>query len=508
MILFRCSCGDTFKVDDTLAGGTGECESCHREFTIPAQSDPDVVLVFKAGSEGDGTPMLKSELENKLASQEFDGADLIWTDDHWTPISDWQAGAAAPPAAPAAPAHVRPTLRIRAVGGGETETEPPPFPADDGEAGADGEEQPVAARGVMRQAMGLERYTPPPPAAKPRKAWWKLAVRLILLVVALAAGYKYGGGPILANYLKKPSYVIIHNGDAVQYQATLGWRRLSQELPAGASCHFQVFVGMDETQTLRLTPAGGGAETLIKVPVKMGKNILVNPGRKTVYRVVDLPWLAQQRAAEQTAAFAQAMAANRAPQEGLALMEKLDQLSREVVKQNLQDELTDPAPYDLDEMTDDGAATAPGAAAGKPRLTCSPLIQAPFADGQFTLNFSESQAATLDASVRLPAFSATLPPNITVKIPEGASLQVNRLAKRLRFALRQEKQTLDLPKGSFTGTWEYSATWPFEVTPPAVQEWKWQWIFRGQGTFKGEKKNVTCIWTKDAAPIVDLQPAK
>lgn len=504
MILFRCTCGDTFQVDDSLAGGTGECQNCNREFTIPAQSDPEVALVFKAGSEGDGTPMLLSGLEEKLADGSLNGADLIWVVDHWLPIQEWLAGGGeAAPVSAAAPAQTdpRPKLRLRTSEDSEAEATPPPFP-DSGGAAAEGSASSGPPPGG---ATGMARFVRPEPVAAPKKPWWKWAVRLIVTVVVLGAGYKFGFGPIIANFLKQPSYVIVHNGDAVQYQATLGWRRLSQELPASASCHFQLFVGMPETQALTLAPASGAATT-IQVPVRMGRNILVNPGGKTTYLVLDLPWLKQQNIKDESSALAAAIAAGRPPVPALSLMDKLDRFSKDVVRQRLQDELIDPMPYDLDELQEDGrpAATVPD----KPRLTCVPLVQAEFADGVLNLNFTQQQEGTLDVTARLPGFSATLAPNVTVKVPDGAKLQFNRLAKRLRLSLRMENQTMTLPKGTFTGTWEYAANWPLEVLPPAVAEWKWQWTFRGKGVYKEQTVNVVCSWVRNEPPKVEITPVK
>ncbi|MEI8080117.1 MAG: hypothetical protein WCH61_10875, partial [bacterium] len=110
----------------------------------------------------------------------------------------------------------------------------------------------------------------------------------------------------------------------------------------------------------------------------------------------------------------------------------------------------------------------------------------------------------LDVTTQLPGFSATLAPSVTVKVPDGAKLQFNRLAKRLRLSLRLDNQTMTLPKGTFTGTWDYAATWRLDVLPPTVPEWQWQWTFRGKGTYQAKAVNVVCSWVRNDPPKVEI----
>jgi hypothetical protein len=68
----------------------------------------------------------------------------------------------------------------------------------------------------------------------------------------------------------------------------------------------------------------------------------------------------------------------------------------------------------------------------------------------------------------------------------------------VRFAV--DGQPLAVPKGKFTGRWDYQA-----IKDLKKQEWKWSWSFSGDGTYDGARAKVRCRWDGDTMPKVELE---
>lgn len=89
MILFRCrECGQSLRVTDRMAGGTVPCPSCGNNSEVPEESDPDVRLVYHAGSASEGAAMTVEEIRAFLVGGSLEPLDLSLEGDTWMPLAD------------------------------------------------------------------------------------------------------------------------------------------------------------------------------------------------------------------------------------------------------------------------------------------------------------------------------------------------------------------------------------------------------------------------------------
>ena len=89
MIVFKCSnCGVVLRSDEAHAGHRALCSGCHAEIVLPAQSDPDCLLIFVEDGDSSGTPMTVAELQAGLSEGRITPDALLWKDGRWIPLSD------------------------------------------------------------------------------------------------------------------------------------------------------------------------------------------------------------------------------------------------------------------------------------------------------------------------------------------------------------------------------------------------------------------------------------
>ena len=569
MILCRCACGELYKLEDEVAGGTVECSKCSAQFPVPAESDPEIALVYYAASDEDGLPMLRDDVTRMLAGGELTATDMIWRDGAWNPLGSVFGEAPAEPVVEAA----KPKLRLKKGGAGEEEA---------GAATAEGdaevklvvvEKEPekkiIVARkadGAAKKEKGKERAKEEKENAKATPAaagassvtaggWkgklapymakigqYKKYGRTALAVLIVGFGYKFGFGPILASMLRKPSNVIVKAGEGPSYRAVLGWRRLEQELPSGSVCRYQIFVGMPESQTLLLEPIVNDEETKriaglkaqaakagkltaeqqaaiessgkpikLKVKVRMGKDVIVNVGQKTVFNIVDDAAVKSLKISTELSQVIADIGSGKTPTSALALADKLAEIMKAASKGTTKDLFIPLDNYRPDPFMVDSEAMQQ-LKLDKPMVTAMPMQRLAFANGSANLTFNQPE--NVDGSVMAPEFSVGLVPNITLKVSANTPIQVFRLSQRLRIQLQVGGQPLKVSSGQFTGTWDYQASCKLDKSGPA--EWRWQWVFRGSGQYKGDDKkfkdkkvNVTCTWNQNQPPSApEMEEAK
>jgi hypothetical protein len=396
----------------------------------------------------------------------------------------------------------------------------------------------TAAAGAEAKPAATEGWKGKLAQCRAKIGQYKKYGRIALAVFIVGFGYKFGFGPILASMLRKPSNVIVKAGEGPSYRAVLGWRRLEQELPSGSVCRYQIFVGMPERQTLLLEPILNEEETKrvaefkaldpgkltpaqketieaakdkkLKVKVRMGRDVIVNVGKKTAFNVVDDVAVKEIKIENEIRQVTAEISGGKAPAAALALADKL----AEIVKTASRGTVTDlfipldnyrPDPFMVD------SEVMHKQKLDKPIITAMPMQRLAFGNG--TANITFNQPDNIDGSVQAPEFSVTLVPNISLKVRGNTPLQVFRLSQRLRLQLQAGGQQLKVPAGQFTGNWDYQASCKLEKNGPT--DWRWQWVFRGSGQykgddakFKGKKVSVTCTWVQNQPPSYEIEEAK
>ncbi len=87
MILFRCSCGHGVAADLRQAGERVRCGGCNRVAPVPAQSDPQMALVWPSGGPDNGVPMLWDDVERQLENGALTLTDLVWSENTCLPLA-------------------------------------------------------------------------------------------------------------------------------------------------------------------------------------------------------------------------------------------------------------------------------------------------------------------------------------------------------------------------------------------------------------------------------------
>jgi len=438
MILCRCECGQLFSVEDDLAGSEAECMACHRVLTIPSQSDPDADnAAAEAGAEA-----------------EPPGSDV-------PPILETGGS----------------RLRLRKAGGVGLENDT----AEEQEGTTDLNEP----------------FRPPAPKTKKGGLGRKL-IRAVVALVILVLGYEFGFGPIAMSLLDKPTLVAVRNGESGGYEAVLGWRRISQEVPAGATVLFRVYVGWPESQTLTLRPltAGAGPEQKLKLQLRPSHSILVNVNRKSALWEIDENAVKNRNVDAELRKLVQQIAANDMPTAGGTAANAVRNLVREAIKGQVTEECIDLDAYRVDEFA--GVTSDAAQKQDKLLLTGLPMRRIVFGNGSASVTFSQME--NLEEALELPAFTVSLLPAVTVNVPARQPLRILRTAHSLRLQIHLPNQVLKVRRGQFPGSWDYLATCKTGTAPG--NGWRWQWTFNGAGELGGEKVQVTSVWDMKQMPTV------
>lgn len=489
MILCRCtSCSVPCKFDDAQSGTEAPCPGCGGTVTVPAQSADDVVLVFTEKREAE--QLLTAE---QFAAQQQSGeiafTDMVWRDDHWDPVGLQSFPDETSPAADAE--RPKPRLRIGATGT-EQEVELPllqletPAPAEapgaDGNGGA---------------------ATPAKPPAK-AKTPLMLAAHGVGALLVLYFGYQYGFGPILFNILKKPAVVVVKSGEAVEYEAVLGWRRMKQPLSANGMARFELHVGMPEKQGLTITPvqAGKGTPSKVWVPLAPGRAVIVNLNGKTTFHKVDTTQTRPLKLEAEAEVMMAQIYGQQAPAAAQSVAARLQDIADKGVLGTCADEFIYPAEWRTEYYYDFGTDPAKQKAAKeKVLLTAQPSTRLEFANGGVNRTFANP--ALIDGAFRVKGGKVRLKPEekpVLVTIPENTEVRVTRNDKVLEVALAIDGQPFTVSRGKFTGRWDYRATKDLQK-----QEWKWTWSYSGDGEYDKARAKVRCRWEGEAMPKYELE---
>ena len=297
MILFRCSCGAAQSVGDQYAGGTAQCATCGQHLSIPQESDPEVILIYRAGDAEEGVAMTQEQVEAALASAALTPTDLISQEGAWYPLEAVLEGEGLEEATAVPPkVTVKEGPKGEAIVVDEVVGELIPVRMTDAAEDVTADEPPAGeepgASGFLRQkkkeakavdgdeAVGeepTEEEGDDVPAAKKHKKLIRVA-QVLVTVLAMVFGFKFGVGPLISTMRNRPTRVMIWNETGQDYQARLGWRRLKANLSNKTLCRFELYVGMREKQTLTLIPTAGGKTLKTKLTLRPGAGVDVVVG--------------------------------------------------------------------------------------------------------------------------------------------------------------------------------------------------------------------------------------
>jgi hypothetical protein len=309
-------------------------------------------------------------------------------------------------------------------------------------------------------------------------------LKVVLVLVVLAAAWKFGVGPLLSAQRNQPSVVYVANGTAQGYQAVLGWRRLRQTLFPQGYAHYQLYVGMAEKQTLTLTPEGGGTPQQLKVPLRPGCVLLVNVDRAITWFAWE-PERSQSLAVPRLDVLRRELAARQAPKALLALRAELAQGAMGCVVEKVDRLFVDLQRYHPYVPTLQEFSELPAAGARRvPLLTTEPLTLQLAQRAELKYDPAKPDDLTvtfpLDAAVTVP-----LAGNVSASLPAGTPLRLQAAGPALDLtAYALQPGTVTWEGTAFQGSWSYQATCRDGA-------WSWQWQFSGSGKLKGAEYSLS-----------------
>jgi len=528
MILFRCSsCGAVHRVEAQYAGSTMTCGNCGQEIAIPRESDPQCVLVYKAGESEDGFPMHLDDVQTQLVAGELSETDLVWDSTTWRPLGEYMG-----------------------LISGEEQGDKQKLSLK--KRDSDGEEElaeslddlpPVQQVGVVQQVVSKKTQKKKKEKVKKEKRVWiagflskwrkkseakeadkdadkeigdgEIAVEVVtekrdrkvyyiiqavMGVLALVMGYKFGFGPLISKARELPTNVIVQNHEPYEYVASLGWRRIKQELYKEAPCRFEIYVGMPEKQTLTMIPkeAGKGEKFKVKVPLRPGGIVIVNLKRKGEYGVFDPSAVSGEKlAGADLGKLLREVAANQAPQSAVKVSRAVRDLVRPAFKGTKTDLYFLSGQYNLLEGSMFGVAAQAKKKKEeakkkkeedkksdvKPKkkdfVLFPPVRRLSFSGGYSV--YDHRQPDKVDRGVYLDVKAIKLNKSRTIKASR-VLMEIrgdnNKLTLQSHFP-----SSVELKGTKFTGEWRYSASSAF--TGKNKGRWTWNWRFTGSGHLKG-----------------------
>lgn len=548
MILFRCpACGTAHRAEPQYAGGMLPCRRCGQQVPIPHASDPACALVYKAGESDDGLPMTMEEIRVKLVAGELADTDLVWDSSTWKPLSQ---------AFGAVREGENTGLRLKhreddSATAGDKELGTPLVPLGAVQkvapaALADGagatksrrfqlrrRQEPKAAAETTGPAAEAAVVTAPAaaapaPAADPAAASRSArrhgrlyqAGQVVLLVLALFFGFKLGVGPLISQFRDRPTYVIVQNHEAIDYTAALGMRRIKEDLYKNGLANYQVWVGLPERMTLRITPTvPGTAEPYkVKVPVRPGAVTLVNLKALGEYGVYDLTALSGKKLdTAELKDLAAEIGANRAPASAIKVSRQVRDLVGPAFIGTRQDLFYRSAHYEFDpsllyrqrqhELDRERAGKAAKKAKTssknpKPHLAFPAARVLTFTNGSSLYHPTDREK--VERTVTLPTTTLNLSGSRILKVaPPKVTLTGDAKAIALVIQLQNTKVTAE--GKSFLGTWDYRATCRLEGKD--ANRWVWSWVFRGLGSAGNKRYNLELRVGPDGKETVKVTPA-
>ncbi len=317
-------------------------------------------------------------------------------------------------------------------------------------------------------------------------------LKLIILVIAVLVGWKYGIGPLLSHQRQQPSNLWVVNDTDQSYDLSLGWRRLKRVLHPQSHVQFTLYVGMKEKQTLKVTPDGGGATRNIAVELAPNSRLLLNLDKATTYYSY-MPERAHNERVQHLDALGRQLQ-NRQPP--TALSQIVDNL-RAIGNTTLQGS-TDALFIDLAEYTpyiltiqDFSEIPAPGDRP-TPLLTAETL-NLTFANGQMSFNGAKPENTTatvkLDTQLQVPLSRA-----ITVNVKPGTTLDIRAESSSITlFFMAGETMNVEWDGGTYSGSWSYHAR-------QNAASWEWNWTFSGSRRVGREEWSLSLVVPHSGAP--------
>ncbi len=268
MIVFKCECGVPTSASAEAAGQACTCPACGKPCQVPAQSDPDCVLIYKSGLPETGQVITTDALTDQVAKGELKAYDLIHYDNEWRPLDDiFEMPAVAPVVADEG---AGPEIAVHFA-------ELPPIP------GHVSLKKNCLRNGWKALVLWQRRQR----AVKHKPIWQRICYYLLVLIV-LALGYYLGIGKIINYALGRPCYVAVFNPDDCDYQAKLG----RQTLPLIANGHvtFQdIYVAATKKGKLLISSNSAPDQIVyeVAVPLSPSLDVIVNPNGKIEFGVYD-----------------------------------------------------------------------------------------------------------------------------------------------------------------------------------------------------------------------------
>jgi len=343
MILFKCACGLPGMAPDGSGGRQCNCGGCGALLTVPAESDPDCVLIYRNGLPEEGQVLTVEQFQGMVDAGELKANDLIWYQDIWMPLGEVfempEAGALAPVSGADLAMHLAelPPMPLDGV-------TPAPLPVP--------KSKPKKARRIRpRKKIKFTLFRQfDQPGAKKRTVLVQVAYYAAVVVV-LMLGYNLGLGKILNYALHRPAYVLVCNGGTEDYDVRL----LGQEkwVSAGGSTVFQdLYVSGTRHKTLEVAKSGGG-EVLkrVKVPIKPGMDVVVNLDSKQEFAVYDLAAVGKLRLpGKDIASLEEELSTGKDPSSVFSLSSKIRGLAAPLLLERKTDEIITSHQYDLSKM--------------------------------------------------------------------------------------------------------------------------------------------------------------
>lgn len=519
MILFQCKCGAVHRVDAQYAGGTMQCPCCGAQIPIPLESDPNCVLIYKAGESEDGIPMHLDTVRLQLVSGELSDTELIWDNSTWRPLGEYMGmnqGAALETVMPGDAEKPRLTLKRDTA------------PQDDNEEEIEIAEslEDLTPIQQVRKVAKVEKANPEKNTAGKKRfrlAFWKkkqveaakddaasgeeqpkkkrggkiyYTIQVVLGILAITVGYKLGFGPLISKARNMPSFVIVQNHEPYEYIAQLGWRRLKQDIYKNGMCSFEIYVGMSEKQTLRVNPKepGQGEAYKVKVPVRPGGTIIVNLKQLGDYGLFDPSSVGGKKlAAGDVDKLEKEFAAFAAPQTVVKLNRDIRDLVRPAFKGTKNDLFFVDTQYDLQNIPvfdrtpnkKEGEKKEEKPVVKKDMVVFPPVRRLNYGNGYAVYDHTDPER--VERGVYLNVKNIVL--SKTRTIPGGRILLELRGDKNvLNLSARIQSSVTD-SGAKFTGEWRYSAA--MSNSGDAKGRWKYQWQFVGNGDLNKKTQRLT-----------------
>ncbi len=536
---------------DGSGGRQCSCGGCGATLTVPAESDPECVLIYRSGLPEEGQVQTVEHFQGMVDAGELKANDLIWYQDIWMPLGEVfempEAGASVPAAGVLDLAMHLAELPPMPLDG--VTPAPPPEPKS----------KPKKARRIRpRKKIEFTLFRQfDQPGAKKRTVLVQVAYYAVVVVV-LILGYNLGLGKILNYALHRPAYVLVCNGGADDYDLRL----MGQEkwISAGGSTVFQdLYVSGTRHKTLELAKSGGG-EVLkrVKVPIKPGMDVVVNLDSKQEFAVYDLVAVGKQRLPDKDMAnLLEELSTGKDPSSIFALSSKIRGLAAPLLLERKRDDIITSHQYDLSKMPifrssdylarttgkaekaaakakkDAEKAKAAGAApaaqkaeTATPKRILLPKVQQELKfqnvtllydpdkpRNDFTLNLDfkkgftpmnvkthvETRDETIEKKIGKKTTTTTVKTTVKTTINEikgKAGAKVTFEKDKLLLSLSLPNATVKEGDKPYSGKWDYSAS--MALMGKDKDTWHWSWKFTGSAPAdKGKKTGQTMVMTID-----------